>query len=193
MDSVYSKPQTIIGIGASAGGLKALQAFVSGLQPCEHCCFLVAQHLSANHTSNMVGLLAKYSAIPVVTATDGTLLAANTIYVCPENTNMSIDDGCIRLTNPESDQHAIPSINVLFQSLATEFQDKAVGVILTGVGSDGAEGLNCIKANRGITVVQDPQSAQYDGMVKASLTATEIDHISSPQKIGKLLSSITCE
>lgn len=186
-----SKPLYVIGIGASAGGLKALQSLVSGLNKNTNCSYVVAQHLSTNHESNMVNLLAKYTEVPIKTAENGVRLSADVIYVCPENANIVIESGHILLTPPEDSQTAVPSINSLFESIAHESKDRAMGVILSGVGSDGAEGAKSIIANNGQIIAQDLHSAQYDGMVKATMNATQVNHFVSPQKIGDLLTTIT--
>ena len=190
MTNTTAKPLTIIGIGASAGGLKALQAFVSGLNNNTKSCYLIAQHLSTNHQSNMVNLLTKYTDLPVYTAENGASLGADAIYVCPENANMTIQEQRIKITKPDESQSAAPSINALFESIADSFHEKSIAIVLSGVGSDGAEGVKSIVNNGGQVIVQDPQSVQYNGMVTATMNAVEVKHSASPQKIGALLTSI---
>ena len=191
MANTTAKPLIIVGIGASAGGLKALQALVSGLSCNNNSCYLITQHLSTNHQSNMVNLLAKYSDLPVFTAVNNALLTSDTIYVCPENANMAVENQRIKLTQPDQNQSAVPSINRLFESIADNYHENSIAVVLSGVGSDGAAGAKAIVSNQGQVIVQDLQSVQYDGMVKATLNATEVKYSASPDEIGALLTTIS--
>jgi len=183
-------PHTIIAIGASAGGLKALQSMVSGLTPDDGHCYVIAQHLSPDYESNMVNLLAKHTPISVVSATNGQRLEANTIYVCPENANIQCDNLNLHLTIPLAEQAAAPNINLLLHSLATVDDCKIIGVILSGVGTDGAEGLKFLKSYGGKTIIQDPESAQYDGMIQAAAVAADIDYIARAENIGAILNKL---
>ncbi|GAB3372976.1 PAS domain-containing protein [Spongiibacter taiwanensis] len=176
----------VVGVGASAGGLEALQSMVSKIPESSGLCFIIAQHLSPSYRSMMVGLLEKDSTIPVVAAADGIVLQANRIYICPPNHNIELASGdVIRLTSYPDVRHTPrPSVDMLFESIAMVKGENAVGVILSGTGSDGARGIRTIKAEGGIGIVQDPSSAKYDGMPNAACNATRIDLIVSPDQVG---------
>ena len=177
----------VVAIGSSAGGLKALQLFVASLSANANVSYIVAQHLSPKHESAMVALLAEHSSLEVVSAEDEMVILANTIYVCPENSNIEVVDDQIRLSPPKPSQVAIPNINFLLASVAVYYGKKSVGMILSGVGSDGAQGMKLIKSNGGVTIVHDPDHAQYNGMPNAAISATIIDHVLRPDEVHSVL------
>ena len=186
------KEVVIVGIGASAGGLEALQSFVKNLPEDSNISYIIAQHLSPTYKSMMVELLQKESKIKILEAKDGIVAAANTGYISPPNKNITIGDGnVIHLTEPYASTYSPkPSVDLLFESLANYKKNKAIGIILSGTGSDGSRGIRAIKAEGGFTIAQEPESAKYDGMPISSINTGNIDLILTPENIGNELIEI---
>ena len=181
-------PFPVAGIGASAGGLEALKIFLENLSPATGMAFVIIQHLSPNHESILPELLEKKTTMPVVTVEDGVKLQANHIYVIPPNTCMSIVDGHLALSPREPGKLFLP-IDFFFSNLGHVYQNKAIGIILSGSGSDGTVGAKDIKAEGGITFAQD-SSAGFSGMPRSAIDAGYIDFVSSPDRIAKDISDI---
>ncbi len=183
--TMSKKDLVIVGIGASAGGLEALQAFVKNLPDNTNMAYIIAQHLSPTYKSMMVDLLAKDTDHAVLEAQNGLKPKPDTIYICPPNKNISIQNGLIALKEPAAAFYSPkPSVDIFFESLASEMQERAVGIILSGTGSDGARGARAIKAEGGYVLAQDPQSAKYDGMPISAINTGNIDLILPPEMIG---------
>ena len=181
----------IVGIGASAGGLEALQSFVKNLPSNSNISYIIAQHLSPTYKSMMVELLQKEAKVKIKEAKDGILAAANTAYICPPNKNITITDNVIHLSEPNVTTYAPkPSVDLLFESLANCKKNKAIGIILSGTGSDGSRGIRAIKAEGGFTLAQEPESAKYDGMPISAINTGNIDLILAPENIGSELIDI---
>ena len=180
----------IVGIGASAGGLEALTQLVANLPRQREMSYVVAQHMSPQHKSMMVDLLARATSLPVVEATEGQKLQSNTIYITPPNRNIEIRDHAVVLTGPYAEGPK-PSVDLLFMSLAEDVGERVVGVILSGTGSDGARGVQAIKNVGGITIAQSPETAKYNGMPEAALRTGKIDKVLAPDQIGNELASLT--
>ncbi|NVO28648.1 PAS domain-containing protein [Donghicola sp. C2-DW-16] len=177
-------PLYIVGIGASAGGLEALQSMVGRIRVGGKMTYVIAQHLSPNYKSMMADLLARETTLKVYEAKDGMPLKADTIYCCPPNKNITIKDQTIRLIDPKTQTHGPkPSINELLMSVAIDAGVHAIGVILSGTGTDGSEGIRAIKAEGGLTFAQDPQTAKYDGMPNSAILTAKVDFVESPDGI----------
>ena len=174
----------IVGIGASAGGLEAITDLFLGL-PHDSCmAFLIVQHLEPGHASLLAGILAQKTAMPVTEATDGQLVERDHVYVIPPNTSMRIAKGRLTLT-PRNDKLGPPMpIDDLFHSLAEDQGVNAIGISLSGNGSDGALGMQTIKGEGGITFAQDDASARFNSMPHAAIGLGGIDFVLSPQKIA---------
>lgn len=182
---------TAVGIGASAGGLEALKELVAELRPGGNMTYFIAQHLSPTYKSMMVDLLSKNAQIPITEARQGETIEVDTIYVCPPNQMITVENGKIQLEAPKSTYIGPkPNIDLLFESIAHEYKSKSVGVILSGTGSDGARGLRMIKSFAGFTYVQDPDTAKYDGMPKSAIMASKVDFILDPQEIGSEINNL---
>ncbi len=179
----------VVGIGASAGGLEALTALISGLPQENNTAYVLAQHLSPTHKTMLVDLLSRETTLHVKDAVHGETLEQDIFYITPPNNNIEIDSkNRVILSAPE--KHSFlpkPSVNQLFISIAEQKKDKAVGIILSGTGSDGAQGMRAINAEGGITIVQKPRSAKYDGMPMASINGCSIDMIMESGLIGEEL------
>lgn len=182
----------LVGIGASAGGLEALTELLSHL-PSEigsAACFVIAQHLSPTHRSMLVPILTRESHLPVLEAKDGEILEEGKIYITPPDSDIQISNGKILLSKPSNLQGPKPSVDLLFSSIATEFQDHGIGIILSGTGSDGSLGISEIKNFGGSTIAQSPETAKYDGMPNSAIQTGVVDYILSPIEIGAKLEEI---
>jgi len=179
-----TKDLVVVGIGSSAGGLEALQIMLSKVSDNLNCCYIIAQHLSPTHRSMMVELLSRITNIPVVEVQNGIVIKTKTIYMTPENTDIYVNNSKIYLKNVDSTYGPKPSVNYFFNSLAQAYGSQAIGVILSGTGSDGAFGIRAIKASGGITIAQSPQSAKYDGMPISAINTGKVDIVSSIDDIA---------
>jgi two-component system CheB/CheR fusion protein len=179
-----------VGIGASAGGLEALRPFVGNLPELANMTYIVAQHMSPDHRSLMVELLQRETKLKVEPAQNNLSPLANTIYVAPANTDVTINKGKLRLTQPSNTIGPKPSVDRFFMSLAEDREDKCIAIVLSGTGSDGAHGIKAIKAAGGITIAQDPRSAKYDSMPHAAIRTGGADLVLPPSEIALQLRSI---
>lgn len=177
----------IIGIGASAGGLEAITQLIGHLKPDLPCTYVVLQHLSPSYRSMMVEILARETSLAVREAAQGDVPQAGTIYVVPANFNAVLKDGRLQLTVASPEVVPKPSINQFLISLAAEEGEAAIGIVLSGTGSDGTAGLRAIQAAGGFTLVQKPESAKYDGMPRAAIEAGVADHVLTPEEIAARL------
>ncbi|AFL85146.1 PAS domain S-box [Belliella baltica DSM 15883] len=175
----------VIAIGASAGGLEALQDFLSHLPPIENVCLIIAQHLSPSHKSMLVSLLTKETKLEVAEAIHGDKLESNKIYITPPDSEITIYKGKIILNKPSSAIGPKPSIDILLKSLSKDFKENVIAVILSGTGSDGAAGIFVVKENKGYVIAQEPHTAKYDGMPISAINTGVVDAILSPDKIGE--------
>jgi two-component system CheB/CheR fusion protein len=178
----------VVGVGASAGGLEALEELLNEISEI-NAAVVVVQHLSPHYASALTQLLARNSKIGIATATDGTVLEANQIYVIPPNADLSVFHGILYLTTPVGGPHF--PIDHFFRSLADDQGAYAIGIVLSGTGTDGTFGLTAIKAAGGITYVQEPSSAKYDGMPRSALASGASDFCLTPKAIGAELGRIT--
>lgn len=181
----------VVGIGASAGGLEALRPFAANLPTDANMAYVIVQHLSPAYRSMMVQLLARETKLPVEEIKDGTSVQPNTIYITPPNKDVRIKNSSLWLREPSAPLGPKPSVDVFFASLAEDRGQHAIGVILSGTGSDGAHGMRAIKASGGLTVAQEPETAKYDGMPKAAIDSGCVDQTLPPDGIGPELASIS--
>ena len=184
----------IVGIGASAGGLEALEQFFQNVPKNCGIAFVVIQHLDPNHVGIMPELLQRTTQMKVEQVTDNLQVQANHVYVIPPNKSMSILNGYLHLFEPVELRGLRLPIDYFFRSLAEDQQEKSVGVILSGMGSDGSLGLKAIKEKNGIVVVQDPETAKFDGMPQSAVNAVIVDILAEanelPEKLITLLKYI---
>ncbi len=180
----------IVGIGASAGGLEALSDLIGSLPDDLGVPYIVVQHLSPTHRSMMVPLLARETSMLVKDAEDGEIPLANVIYVTPANWNIILKDGLMRLLVPGKTVLPKPSATALFNSLAEEKGENAIGVILSGTGSDGAAGIAAIKAAGGFTFAQDPEAAKYSGMPQAAISTGCVEWVMPCKGIAEEITAI---
>jgi two-component system CheB/CheR fusion protein len=189
-ESAAARP-FFVGIGSSAGGLEALTALLPGLPAGLGLCFVVVQHLSPTHRSMMAQLLGRTTKMQVVELSDGCIPMADKVYVTPPNSNVVLhQDGSLRLLEPPNETVPKPSVNLFFSSLADVAADRAIGVVLSGTGSDGAIGLHAIKAAGGFSFAQEPGGAKYDGMVRAAIEAGGVDWVLPAEAMGAEIARI---
>jgi two-component system CheB/CheR fusion protein len=181
----------IVGIGASAGGLEALQQLFTNMPVDTGMAFVIVPHLDPTHESIMPELLSKCTKMSVSKATDGVKAQPNSIYVIPQNKNMGILNGSLQLLEPTQPHGAGLPIDFFLRSLAQDQGHAAICIILSGTGSDGTLGLKAIKAEAGISIVQDPDSAKYNGMPRSAIETHLVDFVLDPVKIPKRLSAIS--
>jgi chemotaxis methyl-accepting protein methylase/PAS domain-containing protein len=190
-----AKPPTadfpIVGIGCSAGGLEALEKFLRNVPAGSGMAFVVVQHLDPLHESALPGLLQRFTPMRVVEVEDGMAVAPDCVYVIPPNKDMSLLHGRLRLLEPFAPRGLRLPIDFFLRSLAEELQERAVGVILSGMGSDGVFGLRAIKEKVGLTLVQEPASAQAESMPRCAIEASVVDIVAPaevlPQRIMQYL------
>ncbi|MFP4509826.1 MAG: chemotaxis protein CheB [Spirochaetaceae bacterium] len=165
----------IVGIGASAGGLEALEAFFGNMPDTDRLAFIVVQHLSPDYKSLMGELLAKHTALRICEVTDGVQVEPGTIYLMPRKTNMTMFNGRLFLT--EQEQGLNLPIDIFFRSLAEDQGDRVIGIILSGTGSDGTRGVRAIKEEGGLVMVQDEESSKFNGMPRSALATGVVDYV----------------
>ncbi|MFN9644276.1 MAG: chemotaxis protein CheB [Cyanobacteriota bacterium] len=188
-DSNPTGLEHVVAIGASAGGLEALQELISHLPIEGRVAYIVAQHLSPDHPSQLADLLVRSTRLKVVPAANDMALVAGQIVVLPPNGDATVDQATLRIREPQPRFGPSPSIDLLFTSLAEQWSDRAVAVVLSGTGSDGAIGLRAVAAAGGLTMVQTPESARFDGMPRAALALGGADLVADPATIGRRLGS----
>jgi two-component system CheB/CheR fusion protein len=176
-ESTANLEPTVVGIGASAGGLAALKTFLNNVPPDSGLAFVVVVHLAPHHESHFAELLQPHSRFPVTQVSDSTPIEANHVYVIPPNANLSAIDTHLRLTQLEERRQERAPIDYFFRTLAGVHDGNAIAVVLTGTGSDGALGVKDIKAHGGLVVVQDPTEAEYDGMPQSAIATGLVDLI----------------
>ena len=174
----------VVALGASAGGLSALSSFFGELPPVTGMAFVVVQHLSPTQGSLLSELLAKAAHLSVVEAQDGVVLEPEHAYVIPPNRYLSLNNGRLQLEKPEQSEHPHLAVDHLFFALAEELEDRAVAVVLSGTGRDGTEGIKAVKNRGGLTIAQDPATAQYGGMPESAIATGLVDLILPPEAMG---------
>lgn len=180
----------IVCLAASAGGLEALTAFVGVLSPGFSAPIVVAQHLSPTHRSLLAPLLARASVLPVVELTDRQTLEAGVIHIVPENTDAVLEGTTVRLTLADGSPGPHPSANKLFESAAASWGKMAVGVVLSGTGSDGADGASAIDDLGGVVLAQDGDSAKYWSMPKAVIDRGLARAVLPPEMLAQAIQDL---
>jgi two-component system, chemotaxis family, CheB/CheR fusion protein len=173
----------VVGIGASAGGLEAVQRFLKHMPQDSGMVFVLVQHLDPGHESILSDLLAHHTKIPIEQIRDESLAEADHAYVIPPKASLTIERGVLRLGPPLAHHGVRTPIDVFFKSLARDRGGKAVGIILSGTGSDGTAGLRAIKESGGLTIAQNPQSAAHDSMPQNAIAAAVTDCVLTPEEM----------
>src|SRR5215470_8757566 len=180
----------IAAIGASAGGIEAFTELVSNLPADTGMAFVLVQHLDPKHHSILTELVSKKTEMRVTEVTDGMGVEPNHVYVIPPNATMSISNHMLLLGPREESRGLHMSIDHFMRSLAEEQGNRAIGVILSGSGTDGTLGMAEIQAQGGVTFAQDEASAKYDGMPRSAIAAGCVDYVLPPKTIARELARI---
>ncbi len=180
--SVTSFP--IVGIDASAGGLEAFTQLLSNLPDNTNLAYILVQHLDPTHESFSADILARKTLMPVEEIKDKTKVRPNHLYIIPPNHHLEIEQGVLTLKPRFETRGQHMSVDYFFQSLAHDQKHKAIGIILSGTGTDGSLGLEAIKAEGGLAIVQDPLTAKYDGMPHSAVSTGVVDLVLSPKHIA---------
>ena len=177
----HAEPRTdfpIVGIGASAGGLAAFEAFFSGM-PADRppgMAFVLVQHLAPDHKSILTELIKRYTSMQVFEVEDGMVVLPNCAYIIPPNRDMAFLNGSLQLLEPSAPRGRRMPIDFFFRSLAQDQHERAICIVLSGTGSDGTQGLRDIKAEGGMVMAQRPNSTEYDGMPRSAIATGLVDY-----------------
>ena len=177
----------IVAIGASAGGLESIHELFDNMPDDTNFSFVIIQHLSPDYKSLMGELLSKHTLMQVFEALDGMPVERNCIYLIPSKKVMTIQDGQLKLKDKIRDHLPNTAIDIFFESLAKEKGKKAIGIILSGTGTDGTKGIEAIKNNGGVVIVQDPITAGFDGMPNSAISSGYADLILAPEMMAEEL------
>jgi two-component system CheB/CheR fusion protein len=177
------QPFPIVGIGASAGGLEALEQFLRAVPKDSGLAFVIVQHLDPTHQGIMPELLQRSTGMTVAQVKDRVKVSPNHVYVIPPNKDLSLLRGALHLFEPVSPRGLRLPIDFFFRSLAQDQRERSVGIILSGMGSDGTLGLRAIKEVAGVTLVQDPTSAKFDGMPRSAIDAGLADIVAPAEAL----------
>ncbi|OYP36857.1 PAS domain S-box protein [Rhodopirellula sp. MGV] len=179
----------VVGVGASAGGLSALISMLENLPSDLGMAFVIIQHLDPTHSSSLVDILSRRTSLPVSQVNEETLVDADQVYVIPPGQYLSIEDGCLHLSQPNDARGSRMAIDYFLNSLAEDSCEFGIGIVLSGTGTDGTAGLREIKHYGGLTVVQDPQDAEHTGMPQSAIDTVHIDYVLPANQIGTRLKS----
>ena len=175
----------VVGIGASAGGLKPLELLFDHVPMDTGMVYVVIQHLSPDFKSMMPELLARHTQLSIHQVEDGMTVEPNSIYLIPPKKEMIISNGRLLLNDKDPKRGLSLPIDKFFSSLAMDCKTKAIGVILSGAGSDGSRGIVDISEQGGLVIAQDEGSCRFEWMPRAAIRTGVVDHILRPENIGK--------
>jgi two-component system chemotaxis response regulator CheB len=181
----------IVALAASAGGLTALSQVLSGLPAGFPATIVVVQHLDPRHRSLMADILSRRTSLRVKQAEEGDRLEPSTVYIAPPNRHLLVNpDGSLSLSQSELVHFVRPSADLLFESVAASYKDRAIAVVLTGTGSDGTMGVQAIKKMSGTVIAQDGKTAEFSGMPVAAVQTGSVDFILPLDDIAPALVSL---
>lgn len=180
----------VAGFGASAGGLEAFTQLLHSLSPTTGMAYVLVQHLDPKRESMLAEILSRATTMPVTEVHQPTSVEANHIYVAPPGADVRIQSRVLHLLRYTAKHEPHMSIDYFFRSLAEDLKNKAIGVILSGTGSDGSLGLKAIKAEGGVTFAQDEKSAKHDGMVRSAISGGSVDFVLPPDQIAAELARL---
>lgn len=179
--AVFEPGVFVIGLGASAGGLEAFERFFTHTPIDANMAYVLIQHLDAEHVSILPELIARFTQMPVSQITDNLPVEPNHVYVIPANCNLALQQGRLILSTLEPKRGNRLPIDFFFHSLASDQGERAIGIVLSGTGSDGCLGIEAIRSAGGIVIAQSPESAAYDGMPKSALATGMVDATLPPE------------
>ncbi|NMO98114.1 CheR family methyltransferase [Paenibacillus lemnae] len=180
-------PSHVVGLGASAGGLEALEVFFDHMPADTGMAFVLIQHLSPDYKSLMSEILKKYTTMQIREAKHDMVVRPNFIYLSPPRTMLSIAGGRLKMAEPRQNTNLHLPIDMFFRSLASECKSQAVAVIMSGTGTDGSRGIQDIKDSGGLVIVQDSHTAKYDGMPSSARLSGNADAILTPKEMTERL------
>ncbi len=181
----------VVAIGASAGGLTALSKILAAMPADFPAAILVVQHLDPRHRSLMAQILNRRASLNIQEAKEGDVLQPGTVYIAPPNHHLLVNaDGTLALTQSELVHFVRPSADLLFDSVAAVYKDRAIAVVLTGTGSDGAMGVQAIKKMGGTVIAQDEKSAEFSGMPVAAIHTGNVDFVLPLDEIPSALATL---
>jgi len=181
----------IVGLGASAGGLEPLQQFLAGVPAGSGLAYVVVQHMDPTHKALLAELLQRATSMPVREAVNAQRIEPDAVYVIPPNSELTVLGGALHLAIPLQPRGQRLPIDVFFSSLARELGPRAVGVVLSGMGSDGTQGLEAISSQGGLTLAQQPDSAQFDSMPKSAIASACVDIVALPADMPERILGVT--
>ena len=175
----------IVGIGASAGGLAAFEAFFSGMPAGSDpgMAFVLVQHLAPDHKSILTDLVKRYTRMQVFEVADGMAVLPNCAYIIPPNRDMAFLDGTLQLLQPVAPRGRRLPIDFFFSSLAQDQHERAICIVLSGTGSDGTLGVRAVKGEGGLVMAQNPESTEYDGMPRSAIATGLVDYVLQPAEM----------
>lgn len=173
-----------VGIGASAGGLPALIEFFDQIPDHMQVAFVVIMHLIRDHRSLLNEVLCRHTSLPLIRLESDMMLEVGNIYLIIENTTLTVKDGCFRVS-PRGKSKVNSSVNIFFESLAVDFREMSIGIILSGAGDDGLKGSRKIKEMGGTVLVQDPNSAEITGMPLSIIASDRPAEVSNPTNLAR--------
>ncbi len=185
VDASPARDFPIVGIGASAGGLAAFEAFFRGL-PADAdpgMAFVLVQHLAPDHQSMLAEIVRRYTRMPVCEVTDGMAVRVNSVHIIPPRWDMAVLNGTLHLLEPSAPRLQRLPIDFFFRSLAQDQHEQAIGIVLSGTGSDGAQGVRAIKSEGGLVLAQSPASTEFDGMPRSALATGVVDFELPPDEM----------
>ena len=181
----------IVALAASAGGLTALIEVLANLPADFKAVIVVVQHLDPRHPSLMAEILSRRTPLNVIQAKEGDKLMSGTVYIAPPNNHLLVNsDGTASLSQSEMVHFLRPSADLLFESVAASYKERAIAVVLTGTGSDGAMGVEAIQKMGGTVIVQDDKSAEFSGMPSAAIKTGNVDFILPLAEIASALMTL---
>ena len=182
----------IIVVGTSIGGLKAVQTLLSALPNDFSVPVVIVQHRGKDSETGLCEFLGRHSRLPISEPEDKEAILPGHAYLAPRDYHLLVEKGNFALSTDPAVAFARPSIDVLFESAADQYQEKTIGVVLTGANRDGARGLAAIKLRGGLTLVEDPELAVRPEMPEAAIANTEVDRVLSLVELGPLLGDLCC-
>jgi chemotaxis response regulator CheB len=179
-----------VGIGSSAGGLPALSSFLKNVRQHVDTAYVIVQHLGIDQESKLAAILGKDTTVPVKEIEKNEKIRGGTVFVMPAGYKLRLENGVFKLDPRPETEVVNRAINYFFTSLAREMKSKAFGVILSGTGTDGVEGVKEIERLGGIVIVQDPETAQFDGMPENTIYKDHPDYVINPEAMPALIAGL---
>lgn len=186
-DPVKDAGVPVVGMGASAGGIEALGRFFDAMTADSGCAFVIVLHLDPRRESEMAHILGTRTAMSVAQVEDGMQLAPDHVYVIAPDTDLRVREGVLHVSKSSRPRGQRHPVDVLFTSLAADQRERAIAIVLSGTGSNGTEGLKEIRAEGGMSLVQAPETAKFDGMPRSAISAGMADHVLAPERMPETL------